>query len=140
MHAIFICFYLLIVSVIILKTTGIILIIKGFINKNQKQWAKGFYIVALACILLVTALALGIHSCPKFMKCKRECREEWMMKGDSCKMEHGDMHCGDMMQKCCGHEKMSNCCGHEKMGNCCGHEKMDSTACAKKMEMCKEHK
>ena len=127
MHAIFICFYLLIVSVIILKTTGIILIIKGFINKNQKQWAKGFYIVALAAILFVTAMALGIHSCPKFMKCKRECREEWMMKGDSCKMGQGDMHCCKMHCK-------------EMMQNCCGHEKMDSTKCAGKTEMCKEHK
>ncbi len=127
MHAIFICFYLLIVSVIILKTTGIILIIKGFMNKNQKQWAKGFYIVALAAILFVTAMALGIHSCPKFMKCKRECREEWMMKGDSCKMGQGDMHCCKMHCK-------------EMMHNGCGHEGMDSTKCAEKTEMCKEHK
>ncbi len=137
MHSIFICFYLLIVSVIILKTTGIILIIKGFINKDQKQWAKGFYVVALACILFVTALAIGIHSCPKFMKCKKECSKEWMMKGDSCKMGSDEMHCMQMMH--C-REMMQNCCPEEKMSNCCDKEKMDSTHCAKKMEMCKEHK
>ena len=120
MHAIFICFYLLIVLAIIVKTTGIILIIKGFINKNQKQWVKGFYIVALAAILFVTALATGVHGCHKCMKCKDECRSECMMKNDSCKMGPGDMHCCKM--------------------HCCGHEKMDSTQCAKKTEMCKEHK
>ncbi len=136
MHSIFICFYLLIVSVIILKTKGIILIIKGFINKDQKQWTKGFYIVAIAAIIFVTAMALGIHCCPKFMKCKKDCRIEMMMKGDSCKMESGNMHCCKM--HCC--EMMQNSCGHEKMGNCCEKEEKDSTNCCKKAEMCKEHK
>ncbi|MFZ4741333.1 MAG: hypothetical protein ACOYLE_09255 [Bacteroidales bacterium] len=112
--------YLLIVLAILIKTYGIITIIKGFINKNQKQWVKGFYLVALACILFVTMLAVGIHGCPKFMKCKKECHDEWMMKNDSCKMSPNDMPCCKM--RCM-----------EMMQNCCKHEKMDST-------MCKEHK
>ena len=124
MHLMFVILYVLFVLVILIKTYGIIQIIKGFISKNEKQWVKGFYTVAIACILLLTTLAYGIHGCPKFNKCKGdECR----MKDDSCmtnckSMNHCKMFCVEVKEEC------------NEQG------KGDSTAsCCDKKVMCKEH-
>lgn len=111
----YVILYVLFVLVILIKTYGIIQIIKGFISKNEKQWVKGFYTVAVACILLLTTLAYGIHGCPKFHKCKGDdCR----MMGDSsmtnCKSMHNcKMYCIEMNDECCEKGKMDStaaCC------------------------------
>jgi hypothetical protein len=115
MHLMYVILYVLFVLVILIKTYGIIQIIKGFISKNEKQWVKGFYIVALACILLLTTLALGIHGCPKFNKCKGDKCE---LKNDSCSMDSKTMHhckmiCVEMEDECGENSKLDStakCC------------------------------
>lgn len=128
MHVMYSIIYILIVLVILLKTYGIIQIIKGFIHKNEKQWVRGFYMVAIAVILFVTTLAYGIHGCPVFKKCNmRNGCPEYRMRDDGFRMDcramhHCKMHCMEMN------------------GEFCKQHKGDTVAFIEKKIICKEHK
>lgn len=136
----FIVIYVLIVLIIAIKTIGLILIIKGFMNKVEKLWIKGFVLFGLAAIMFVTTLFIGasFHKYKNHeMKNDFFKKGKYMMRGPGFMKGHGCMSGSDCMGNMEGDcmrsktMKFNGCCGN--MSDSLMSVDIDSSKCKRRV-------
>lgn len=138
MSTAFIIFYIMAVISALLFLAGLVLIVSGLTNKNNKSTMTGSILTGLAIIFIITGLFFGARKCfhviqrncmKKEMKCKNMDFDMCKMKCDSMMMMDSTMSgdsCRMVIEKKCKMEKM-NCepgkCDPSKCKEKCEHEK-----------------
>jgi hypothetical protein len=115
MSTTFIIIFILAIIAAVLCLTGVILLINGFVNKNNKQVTRGGIITGIAIVLIIFGVFFGARRCFHFMQ--KNCMNKEMMMNKKC---------GGMDEKCM---KMMNCKDTLAKDSCCKMKMGDPSKC-----------
>ena len=141
MSTAFIVFFILAIVAALLGLIGVILLINGIVNKNNKLTMRGGILTGIAVIFEISGVFFGARKCFhfinrnciknemkcqefKFRSCHMPCDSLMMdstMMNDSCKMKckmKGDMPCCKKNEKC----DPSKCSKHGEGQSQCPHK------------------
>jgi cytoskeletal protein CcmA (bactofilin family) len=138
MSTAFILFFISAIVAVVLGLTGIVILINGFVKKDDKLVWRGSIITGITLILIVSGVFCGAHKCVTMMQKHRMNKE---IRCEKFEMDHCNMMSGDSMmmndttsgndtngmKMKCNHMKKMDCekgkCDHEKCKSKCPHEK-----------------
>jgi len=133
MSTAFIVFFISAIVAAILGLAGIVILINGFVKKDDKLVWRGSIITGITLILIISGVFCGAHKCVSIMQKHRMNKE---MRCEKFEMDHCKMMSDDStmagndtsgMKMKCDHMKKMNCdmskCDPEKCKSKCPHEK-----------------
>ena len=118
MSTIFIILFILAIITALLGLTGLIILINGMINKNNKQTLRGGILTGIALILVIIAVFFSARKVVHFIKYKSEEKKEFrhhccQMK-DMCKDSLMDHKCMGMKDNDDTTKSKPSCCSHHQ--------------------------
>ena len=125
MSTTFILFYILAIIIALLGLAGIVILINGFVKKNDKLVWRGSILTGITLILIISGVFCGAHKC--YRVCQQNCMNKEMkfkhMDFDHCKMKCDSMMMGKNMNM---NDKMqcdTSKCDPSKCKPDCPHKK-----------------
>jgi hypothetical protein len=136
MSTAFILFFISAIVGVVLGLAGIVILINGFVKKDDKLVWRGSIITGITLILIVSGVFCGAHKCVsmiqkhrmnKEIRCEKFEMDHCQMMNDSMMMDDSTMTgCDTTMKMKCNHMKKMDCekekCNHEKCKSKCPHE------------------